>query len=58
MTGLSVYLADKHRLYQANTIRHKRVLSLHFLRLRVFKDPYIRIIDADFCIAMLQRGNG
>ena len=53
MTGLTVYLADKHRRYQANTIRHKKVLSFHFLGLRVFKDPYIRITDADFCIALL-----
>ena len=53
MTGLSVYLADKHRRYQANTIRHKKVLSFHFLGLRVFKDPDIRITDVDFCIALL-----
>lgn len=36
MTGLTVYLADEHRPYPTNTIRHKKVLSFHFLGLRVF----------------------
>ncbi len=41
--GTATELTGKARNYQANTVKHRRVLSLHFLALRVIADTRLTI---------------
>jgi len=41
--GMAATLCDQHRQYQANTTRHKNVLSLPFIGLRVVADRSLRL---------------
>ena len=41
--GMAATVSNQHRQYQANTTRHKNVLSLPFIGLRVVADRKIRL---------------
>ncbi|WP_351017553.1 IS4 family transposase [Shewanella sp. AC91-MNA-CIBAN-0169] len=42
--GLAVKAADKHRQYQANSIKHRNVLSNQFIGLRAYKDKDLKLL--------------
>jgi hypothetical protein len=44
LLGCAVTCADKHRQYQANTTRSKRVLSFHFIGLRAVLDKKLKLL--------------
>ena len=44
LLGLTVKLLDKHRRYQANSVKDKRVLSYQFVGLRAVQDRHL-ILD-------------
>lgn len=46
MIGLAVDTSGKHRQYQANTVKHKRVLSFHSLGLRAVRTHRFKINKA------------
>lgn len=48
LTGIAVTLAKKHRDYQANSIKNKRVISFQFLGLRAIADRRLKIPIALF----------
>jgi hypothetical protein len=48
LTGIAVTLAKKHRNYQANSIKNKRVISFQFLGLRAIADRRLKIPIALF----------
>lgn len=49
LIGLCLEKKELHRDFQANSIRHKRVLSLIFLALEAIKNNYMRFIgESDF----------
>ena len=48
LTGIAVTLAKKHRDYQANSIKNKRVISFQFLGLRAIADQRLKIPIALF----------
>ena len=48
LLGMAVKLLDKHRRYQANSIKHKNVLSYQFLGLRAFKDKQLFLQEEDW----------
>ena len=43
LTGIAVTLAKKHRDYQANSTKNKRVISFPFLGLRAIADRHLKI---------------
>jgi len=54
LLGMAVKLLDKHRRYQANSIKHKNVLSYQFLGLRAFKDKQLILDKKDWIIAYVR----
>ncbi|MGI2227429.1 IS4 family transposase [Shewanella frigidimarina] len=56
LLGLAVKAADKHRQYQANSIKHRNVLSNQFIGLRAYKDKSLRLLKSHWLagIKMLQ----
>lgn len=48
VVGLATKSANKHRQYQANSLKHDTVLSLHFIGLRVVADRYARLTIKQF----------
>jgi len=48
LLGLSVALLEKHRRYQANSIKDKNVLSYQFIGLRAYKDKHLKLKKTDF----------
>lgn len=44
LLGLAVKSAEKHRRYQANSIKHRNVLSNQFIGLRAYKDKQLRLL--------------
>lgn len=54
LIGWTVVTANKHRRYQANTTKTKRVLSFHFVGLRAFVDNKLRLSLRDWQTAMEQ----
>ncbi|QFU25193.1 IS4 family transposase [Shewanella eurypsychrophilus] len=44
LLGLAVKAADKHRQYQANSIKHRNVLSNQFIGLRAYKDKKLKLL--------------
>ena len=48
LLGMTVKLLDKHRRYQANSIKDRNVLSYQFIGLRAFKDKNLKLNEDDF----------
>jgi len=48
LLGLTVKTADKHRQYQANSTRHRNVLSNQFIRLRAYKDKRLKLFKTQW----------
>jgi hypothetical protein len=46
LLGLTVKAADKHRQYQANSIKHCNVLSNQFIGLRAYKDKSLQLLKS------------
>ena len=44
LLGLAVKAADKHWQYQANSIKHRNVLSNQFIGLRAYKDRRLKLL--------------
>ena len=44
LLGLAVKAANKHRQYQANSIKHRNVLSNQFIGLRAYKDRKLKLL--------------
>jgi len=51
LLGMAVKLMDKHRRYQANSIKNRNVLSYQFIGLRAFKDNGLIIQEKDWLVA-------
>ena len=54
LLGMTVKLLGKQRRYQANSIRHRNVLSYQFLGLRAFKDKQLRLKESDWQFAFVR----
>jgi hypothetical protein len=50
----TVTQAKKHRRYQANSIKNRRVLSYHFIGLRAFVDRKLKLTSHDWKEAIMQ----
>ncbi|MEZ9165483.1 IS4 family transposase, partial [Shewanella sp. 10N.286.55.A9] len=50
--GLAVKAADKHRQYQANSIKHRNVLSNQFIGLRAYKDKNLKLLKSHWQLAI------
>lgn len=48
LMGLAVMAAGKQRQYQANTVRHRQVLSNQYLGLRAYRDNKLRLRKKDW----------
>ncbi|MCL1049978.1 transposase, partial [Shewanella abyssi] len=46
LLGLAVKAANKHRQYQANSIKHRNVLSNQFIGLRAYKDSHLKLLKS------------
>lgn len=46
LLGLAVKAANKHRQYQANSIKHRNVLSNQFIGLRAYKDRSLKLLKS------------
>ncbi len=57
LTGIAVTIANKHHGYQANSTKHKRVISFQFLGLRAIADRRLRLPIALFRQAREQLNN-
>jgi hypothetical protein len=51
--GLAILMAGLHRRYQASTVKTRRVLSFHYLRLRGFVDKRFKLLCEQFETAEL-----
>ena len=51
LLGMAVKIMGKHRHYQANTIKHRNVLSYQFLGLRAYRDKRLILQEADWLVA-------
>lgn len=51
LLGMAVKILGKHRHYQANTIKHRNVLSYQFLGLRAYRDKRLILQEADWLVA-------
>jgi hypothetical protein len=40
LLGISIKILEKHRRYQANSVRDSHILSCQFIGLRAFRDRY------------------
>jgi hypothetical protein len=54
LIGWTVTQAKKHRRYQANSIKDRRVLSYHFIGLRAFVDRKLKLTSNDWKEAIMQ----
>lgn len=54
LIGWTVTQASKHKRYQANSVKDRRVLSLHFVGLRAFIDRYLVLTKEDWSRALEQ----
>ncbi|MEZ9821386.1 IS4 family transposase, partial [Shewanella sp. 10N.286.45.A1] len=52
LLGLAVKAAGKHRQYQANSIKHRNVLSNQFIGLRAYKDRKLRLLKSHWRTAI------
>ena len=52
LLGLAVKAADKHRQYQANSIKHRNVLSNQFIGLRAYKDKKMKLLKSHWQAAI------
>jgi len=52
LLGLTVKAANKHRQYQANSVKSKNVLSNQFIGLRAYKDKRLRLLKKHWVEAM------
>lgn len=52
LLGLAVKAADKHRQYQANSIKHRNVLSNQFIGLRAYKDKNLKLLKSHWQLAI------
>jgi hypothetical protein len=43
---LAVKACDKHRQYQANSIKHRNVLSNQFIGLRAYRDRHLKLMKS------------
>ena len=48
LLGMTVKLLNKHRQYQANSIKDRNVLSYQFIGQRAFKDKHLKLNENDF----------
>jgi hypothetical protein len=55
LLGLAVKTADKHRQYQANSIKHRNVLSNQFIGLRAYKDKSLRLLKSHWLTGIKTR---
>jgi len=46
LLSLAVKSADKHRQYQANSIKHRNVLSNQFIGLRAYRDKKLKLLKS------------
>jgi hypothetical protein len=51
LLGMAVKLLDKHRRYQANSIKHRNVLSYQYIGLRAVKDKQLILNEIDWIAA-------
>lgn len=54
LTGWAVSVNHLHRRYQANSVKHKAVLSLHFIGLRATVDPWLSLTPSQWEWAISQ----
>lgn len=54
LIGWAVVKAGKHRRYQANSVKHRQVLSYHFVGLRAFVDRKLKLLASDWKEAILK----
>jgi len=54
LLGMAVKLQNKHRCYQANSIKDKRVLSYQFIGLRAIQDRHLILDGNSFKLAISQ----
>lgn len=52
LLGLAVKAADKHRQYQANSIKNRNVLSNQFIGLRAYKDRHLKLLRSHWLSAV------
>ncbi len=52
LLGLTVKAAEKHWQYQANSIKHRNVLSNQFIGLRAYKDKQLRLLKKHWVSAI------
>ncbi len=52
--GMAVTLLEKHYQFQANTVRHKKVLSIIFIGLQVVTQTRIHLSRSDISAAWEQ----
>jgi len=52
LCGMAVKLQDKHRRYQANSIKNKNVLSYQFIGLRAIQDQHLILDENGFELAI------
>jgi hypothetical protein len=51
LLGMAVKEANLHRRYQANSVKHRAVLSYQFIGLRAFKDKKLTLEKKDWVLA-------
>jgi len=54
LLGMAVKMANRHRRYQANSVKDKAVLSYQFIGLRAFKDRKLKLEKCDWLKAFKQ----
>ena len=54
LMGMAVILLEEHYQFQANSVRHKKVLSIIFIGLQVVHDTRIRLTKSDIVAAWQQ----
>ena len=52
LLGLAVKAADKHRQYQANSIKNRNVLSNQFIGLRAYRDRKLKLLKSHWRAAI------
>ncbi len=54
LLGLATVFSGQHYQFQANSIRHKRVLSINFIGLQMIHETRIRLTHEDINVAWIQ----
>jgi len=52
LLGMTVKLLDKHRRYQANSVKDRNVLSYQFIGLRAIKDRQLKLDENGLYLAL------